>query len=307
MRWFALLLLVGLCAPLEAQEPIPDTTEAWRYFSLEVGNVWEYEVYLEGIPPCLPGCTQYWRRTVVGDSVSGDFSYRIVLQREFNFGGVEFDSSTELLRLDTLSAEIRTPYGNSERAWGGTICGLDAPFPPEGGSLPCEGTITEVLGIGYGQQIQVGDSTIQKAVKVLGDYFGAFAYAADIGLLSFAGGEGAYLAQHLIYAIVSGNEFGTPFPVAVEPDGPVPTRLSITTYPNPSTDRFSINLSSSKPQQVVVEVFDLLGRRVYSDQSAAPAGEITLELDGVDWPRGIYLVRVSTAEGQTATTRITRQ
>ena len=45
MRWFALLLIFGVCAPLAAQDPIPDTTEVWRYFPLEIGNVWEYRQF----------------------------------------------------------------------------------------------------------------------------------------------------------------------------------------------------------------------------------------------------------------------
>jgi hypothetical protein len=53
-----------------------------------------------------------------------------------------------------------------------------------------------------------------------------------------------------------------------------------------------------------VEVFDALGRAVLSVAPAANATTVPLDLHGQ--PAGLYLVRVRTAGGQSATCRVLR-
>ena len=43
MRFSALVLLLAASAAAQ----IPDTTSAWRYAPLAVGDVWEYESWIE--------------------------------------------------------------------------------------------------------------------------------------------------------------------------------------------------------------------------------------------------------------------
>lgn len=307
MRWSVFSLILVVCAPLAAQDPIPDTTEAWRYFPLEIGNVWEYRVEIELVPPdCFPGCTQYWRRTVVGDSTIGEITYNKVLREIFNLSGEEVDSSHEYYRLDTLSATIYQLYGNTEYPYGGTNCGLHTPFPPEGQQVEC-GVGTYLTGEGYERVVEIADHVVATAVKSFYRYpTGNFRFGADIGLVRNVGCEGSCWDFQLIYANVNGLDIGTPFPVAVEPESPRSSGLSLTAHPNPSVDLVSISLLLSRPQYVAVEVFDLLGRHVYSEELVVVAGATTLNLDASGWPRGVYFVRITAADGETASTRITR-
>ena len=307
MRLFALLLTFCVCAPLAAQSPIPDTTEAWRYFPLEIGEVREYEVFIMNAPPCLPGCFHYWRRTVVGDSTIEGFTYRHVVRDEFDSNRKPYNTRNEFFRMDTTAAEIYWSF--NALPYGGTICGLDAPFPPPESEIECDGgKLFSVTGEGYEQTIQIGTDTVITAVKKFSRYFESFTYAADIGLINQVYDEGASFYYTLTYANVDGVEYGSPFPVAVEPEGASQHGFALSAaYPNPFADAFSVVLASPTPQGVTLEVFDLLGRRVYSEEHVAGAGETTLRLDATGWPRGLYLVRVTTADGQTATTRITRQ
>lgn len=311
MRCFALLLIGGLCVPLWAQDPIPDTTDVWRYFPLEVGNVWEYSVFVHSPP--MPPEFGFDRWTVIGDSAVEHLTYQEILVEEYDVGGNPSGSHTRLFRLDTLTAEILVPeFGGGERAIMGTACGLDAPFPPEGVQVECQ-TGSWVTGEGYEREVILIDDHIPvvlvTAVKSFYEYpVGNYRFGADIGLVRNEGCEGGCWDYQLVYTSVSGTEYGTPFPVAVELDAPTVTGFGfLAVYPNPSMDRFSISLSSDNQEVVTVEVFDLLGRRVYSDEHIVGAGERTLHVDGSDWPRGFYAIRVTTAEGKTATARITRQ
>lgn len=310
MRWFALLLIFCVCVPLAAQDPIPDTTEVWRYFPLDMGDVWEYRAEFELLPPdCFPACVQNWRRTVIDDSVIGDFTYKTILLEKFNLIGEEIDSSTEFYRLDTLSAEIRQPNGTGEMSYGGTRCGLDSPFPPEGEQMECEPG-SNVTGEGYDRQVEVGTDIVFTTVKSFWTLFfgGGFRFAADIGMVSNVGCEVSCWDYQLTYADVGGVTYGTPFPVGVEPESPRSSALRITSaYPNPLTGRFLLDVALTKPEALKIDVYDVLGRRIHAGEELVTINGSPVGLDATNWPRGLYLVRVTTADGQVATTRITRQ
>ena len=307
MRWFALLLILCVCTPLAAQDPIPDTTEAWRYFPLGIGDVREYEVFIMNAPPCLPGCFHYWRRTVVGDSTIDGTTYRHIVREEFDSNREPFNTRNEFYRIDTTAAEIYWSF--NAVPYGGTICGLDAPFPPPKSEIECDGgMLFSVTGVGYAQEIQIGTDVVTTAVKKFSRFFESFTYAADIGLINQAYDEGSTFDYTLTYANVGGVEYGTPFPVNIGSGEPGPPGFELSViYPNPTTDGFSIAFFSDRTRHTKIEAFDLLGRRVYSGEHIAGAGQTTLNLDGSDWSRGLYLIRVTTADGQTATARIVRQ
>ena len=69
-------------------------------------------------------------------------------------------------------------------------------------------------------------------------------------------------------------------------------------YPNPATSAFSIKLAAEKTSEVAIEIFDLQGRKVSRQRALVNAGETTVSasLDGV--AAGIYLVKVTDAEGK---------
>lgn len=76
--------------------------------------------------------------------------------------------------------------------------------------------------------------------------------------------------------------------------------------PNPFRSRTSFDLTVRQGQDVKVEVFNLLGRRVQQlyDGYLSAGATHTITLEGHDLPNGLYLVR---AEGQTfaATRQVT--
>jgi hypothetical protein len=94
-------------------------------------------------------------------------------------------------------------------------------------------------------------------------------------------------------------------PVANEPDTPgLLTSYALSSaYPNPFVTHAQFDLTLEQTQNVRVEVYDVLGRRVALLHEGVLAGQTphTFAIDGADWPNGMYLYRVT---GETfATTR----
>jgi len=300
MRLFALLLIFCVCTPLAAQNPIPDTTEAWRYFPLEIGNEWQY--WSEG-----DQCQEFQVRSVVGQTLINHTRY-------FKYQVARFDANedpieppeTFFLRFDTLTATIDAADGRHPVDI--TDCPLNAAF---GETLTCDPDLfPEAEVTGGVQDFRIGDPNSPEILETSVKWYSCCAgdiekqFVADIGA---TGPQGFGCGTRMWYARVGGVEYGSPVITAAEPSA-IPThQLRLSASPNPFVGQIDLAIATPAHQSVTIDVFDLLGRRVYSKEHVAGLGETTLHLDGSNWPRGLYLVRVTTADGQTATTRITRQ
>ena len=97
----------------------------------------------------------------------------------------------------------------------------------------------------------------------------------------------------------------TPGTATAGSDGPAAGALltSAGPAPNPSPGRSTLTFSLSAPASVSLTVFDVLGRRVWTQQQTAPAGSgQRIVIDGRGWPAGAYLTRLTaTSSGQTET------
>lgn len=83
-------------------------------------------------------------------------------------------------------------------------------------------------------------------------------------------------------------------PTAVEPRSELPHSSIFTSlYPNPFSHLAQFSLSVHRPQQVRVEVFSVLGRKVafLYDGPLPSLQEHRFTLDGSDLPAGLYLIR----------------
>jgi hypothetical protein len=69
-----------------------------------------------------------------------------------------------------------------------------------------------------------------------------------------------------------------------------------TPYPNPATQQTAIDVMLRKPNEVFVEVKDIMGRKIYEQQEAFTiAGKHTITLDVAQLQAGTYLVQVTIA------------
>src|SRR5690606_427303 len=82
MRIASVALLLALAAPALAQDPIPDTTSAWRYYPLQVGNVWQYDEVEEGpYGGCWSTpCRFLAEEEVVSDTLVGGQRYFVIVK-----------------------------------------------------------------------------------------------------------------------------------------------------------------------------------------------------------------------------------
>jgi len=91
-------------------------------------------------------------------------------------------------------------------------------------------------------------------------------------------------------------------PSSVEPGAGVPTANALeAAYPNPFRDRTTLALDMAEAQDVTVEMFDMLGRRVatvYDGPLAVGQHRVVIEADGL--PAGVYVVRAESEAFQFA-------
>lgn len=283
-----------------AQAAGADTTAAWRYYPLEVGNVWEYE------NPNGPYPSTFYQRRIVGDTTVQGRRYFV---REWrSTAAPSAPPSRDYVRFDTVTATPRSlllPATGppSEDVIG---CALDTTV---GEALDCSdafgsGTLVshEVAPVVIGRRgAETPADTVRTVVKWYEVGLGFYVeYGADLGLLS-EGGEG-YDAW-LTYARIGGVEYGAsrfPTAVATRPRG----LMTLHVDPNPARGRAALVLDAQTPGTARVEVVDLLGRRVLTVERPLGAGRQSLALDVGGLAPGPYVVRVE-AGGEVGTARLT--
>lgn len=293
---YTLLFPLLFAISVRAQET-PDTTSAWRYFPLEVGNVWEYEGedYYEGT-------LEHQRWAVTADTLIGAVRYfRLAWQQVDTEGAPAGPLHTAHVRFDSLStALVRWSEGGSAPyavPWGFP---LGAPF----GSHPPYDVCKTTVDGGYGMPVEIGDDSVVTSVKTvdLGNCEVASTFAAGIGLVRYTA-LGGYLS--LRYARVRGVEYGEPFSVSTEtaPDSREAPALQF--YPNPLHSTGTAVLAMGQSGQVRLEVVDLLGREVaVLVNGLQPAGHHEVSFNAVRLAPGAYILRLATA-GQMKTQMLT--
>ncbi|MDG1189733.1 MAG: T9SS type A sorting domain-containing protein, partial [Flavobacteriales bacterium] len=68
-------------------------------------------------------------------------------------------------------------------------------------------------------------------------------------------------------------------------------------YPNPSRDIFNISFSTKASQTVNVQVVNLLGEEIYTEELIEFVGQYTKVIDMNTQPKGIYFLEITTSTG----------
>ncbi|WP_452223403.1 T9SS type A sorting domain-containing protein [Lacinutrix chionoecetis] len=74
------------------------------------------------------------------------------------------------------------------------------------------------------------------------------------------------------------------------PEFDVPAKFSI--YPNPSSDVMNINIPTLTDEGLKLEVFDVLGKKVYTQQLNSLSSKVNI----AKWNSGLYLVRLTSPD-----------
>ncbi|HYE95499.1 MAG TPA: T9SS type A sorting domain-containing protein [Rubricoccaceae bacterium] len=277
---------------------VPD----WRrFYPLSIGDQWVYAL------ADYPGGSPYeWvLRTIVGDTVLAGTEYRLVREQTYAPPGSPRSESLCAVRLD------------EEVGWFEWLS-VDGPCNPYEESYPSRGwpPLTDSMYVAPGDSFSVGGIYYPNEATFLigarnpgwpGDYNYAN-FVTDVGLLYWEWFYPGEEAMYLVYGRVGGVEYGTGIPVTLDPTAEPPTAFAIgAAYPNPFRDALTLEVGLPAPSVLRVEVFDVLGRRVHTAAvGARPAGRSEVRLDGSAWAPGVYVVRVTTADGWAATRRVVR-
>jgi hypothetical protein len=78
----------------------------------------------------------------------------------------------------------------------------------------------------------------------------------------------------------------------------VTASIIVSVQPNPITGNGIVSVQSNMPQAVSLNVFDMMGQRVYSSQYNLSFGYNTLNISSAPWATGIYLFNFRTSAGE---------
>ncbi|MCH8247816.1 MAG: T9SS type A sorting domain-containing protein [Bacteroidetes bacterium] len=297
-----LILLPDTAVQAQPGTVVADTLDWHRYYPLAIGDTWEYEV-MEGEPLRV--------HRIIGDSLASNHHYFLMEIITWNFdysdGGtwrdtlfVRYSEVGGIFRLPSPEADtVATPqnmgfwdgsrgYYDLRTAFGDSVyysTGVEDYYVTSGG-------YQESVGIG-------GQTYIPAALKHFNGGVMWETYAADIGLLRSINLFGPVIT----YAKVSEVEYGVSrIPTAIADEAPLPDRFAIEAiYPNPINDRATIRYRLPEPQEITLEIFDVIGRKMSTEAlTAMSAGIHVYEFHTANeiWATGVYFVRLVTRDGQ---------
>ncbi|MCC6690133.1 MAG: T9SS type A sorting domain-containing protein, partial [Bacteroidia bacterium] len=137
----------------------------------------------------------------------------------------------------------------------------------------------------------------------------------------YLNGYPIYLAENPYYVITQPGTYmvnisdhtetgcsGTSAPFPVYTTGIAGTsnqEFKINIMPNPNNGQFRLYVDTEKKSPVVWELYDMLGKQVYSGQKVI-AGSDIIEIDITRYPKGLYLLNVRNLQHST-TIRVVSQ
>ena len=296
----ALAWMMVVCGVVHAQtEPIPDTLD-WRgYYPLQVGNEWEYVTDNFPMPE-----VHYDRLHIVGDTLIKGVAYYIQRSRRYN-ANVEptGEATSTYLRYDTTLKTIVVRPRNAQDAWGEETaylveCELDVAFNQEyvcysGLLLHISG---EYCGEGWCNRF-AGDSIDVAATKHFN--FGGPGITLVHGIGEIGGQfEGSYAGRYLIYARIDEVVYGkSEVRTSSEEETSAPMSATLAdVYPVPFSDVLYAEIHTPAGQPTTVEVFDAIGRRMWTERIAGQGQVQRVRISQEDWGAGVYIVRVRGAK-----------
>lgn len=87
----------------------------------------------------------------------------------------------------------------------------------------------------------------------------------------------------------------------------IPGTLTVSAWPNPFTGNGNLYIKSKGAQSIQLEVIDMNGRHLAARKVSLVSGDNTVSLQGMSWPRGVYMVRVDNGIGERFTLRLVKE
>ncbi len=310
-RLFLIALLFTPSITFAQEGPTADTLDWRQYYPLQIGNIWEYE--WDNFPMLIP---DYQRFEIIGDTVINDVVYFVQQEHVYNADLSLRYHREEYLRYDTIGHTI-IEYRDSPRFTGESLyllaCDLSADFNQ---LFTCpKGDMIGISGGYCGSENRCGSFVINSRPYATppGDTIAvasvkSFFHLAGPGItlahgIGDIGGqfEGGADGKYLIYLRIDDQEYGSSTVVTSTEDESLPNTFAIgSVHPNPFQSTATLEINVLTPQQLTVEIVNVLGQAM--SQSLVRAGTNTrVVIDGRAWPSGVYFLRVVNEQGRQAT------
>lgn len=285
-----------------------DTTSSWRYFPLQIGNEWQYELFYPGT-----GDTSHMGYRVRADTLLEGRTY-YALHHCFNDGQLcTSPQSDTYVRFDTTNALVieRLVIGGQPREewWDEVPCALDAPFGSS--QISCTGLGGDpqyfVEG-GHDFNLVLPPDTVHGITfKEFDSIEVVMGVVADFGVVSRVYQKTPRPIKTLVYARIDRAAYGTPtfsFPTVSETVWPETSRSTLI-YPNPAQFLTTVRFDAPLTGNYTIEVFDVRGRRLLSiglGTLIPGRAEYRLDLGGL--VQGTYIVMVENGGAEQRTTAL---
>lgn len=200
-------------------------------------------------------------------------------------------------------------WDNSSTA--GSLSGIGA------GAYIC--TVTDTLGCSVQDTITVTEPGVLTISSVITDESAGFDGAID---LTVTGGTAIYTyswntgatwadlsnltAGTYQVTVTDANGCSASYTAVVNASNGIDenTGLSVNIYPNPSEGVFNISLTNAKNGDVVINVFDMTGRKVKSVTGLKENNQFVTQLDLTNEKPGIYMLKLEVKGGASYTKRL---
>lgn len=137
---------------------------------------------------------------------------------------------------------------------------------------------------------------------------GVLLHTSTSSSFSYPLSSGTYDVSHYVYTNYQSCSFSKTFCV-VQSQQAVPTKNkkdeisevistnitngnSIKVYPNPTSDKWNIDLFSDNAENVDIIVSDCVGKIIYNDKINLSKGDNNFTIDGSSFSKGIYLIKI---------------
>ena len=274
MKTLILVSFFLACPSVKAQV---DTAYQLGYFPLGDHDLWEYST--ESSDESSGNSHGGYSVEVVGDTALPDgYIYKNVVRRDaytLQYLG------TTCERIDSSTGTVYQYSSSWLNLFG---AGGVVQFP--GYSLVTNGTQVE-LGV---------ETQVQMVQKVLG-YMNASDYwiAQGFGIvLDAETSPSSYYQEALVYCKIDGVSYGDSLRTSLRTAPPLPTEYALyQNYPNPFNPSTTISYQILTGSQVILKVFDVLGREVRTlVNQQQQAGSYAVKLNGANLPSGVYFCRL---------------
>jgi len=212
----------------------------------------------------------------------------------YHINSMTWEEATPILPLMNWPADIFMIAGNTVEGGNGTITGIVSDL----GTRGMMNNVEVILMDGDSNPLTYLRSDEQGSFSFDGLAFGTYTIHAEIMGIHTIQAQVTLSAEHPAANVevqVSGGEANIVFGV---PEQKLTLDKVGDIYPNPATDASKLEITIKKPVNIEVSIFGQTGQLMDASEISLNAGTHNIEVEMGSLPAGLYLLRITTAQGE---------